>query len=392
MPACSVLPHPALVLRAGAGGGHASMRILGAGGVLPSATGLRLVPPAVILAIFIAYGCALGYCLARFLWSLYATSVLLRSGCPVVLDERAAALWLRCRQALQVEHAELLTTPHVSGPVTAGMRPPAVLVPPDLLEECTGEQLLVALGHECAHIRRRDFLKNLLYQASGTLIAYHPAAWFLQSQIAQTREMACDRLAASLLTDGHRYAQSLLSLAALIITRPSPTASYAIGTFDAGILEKRIMSIQVEAYKASIPARYALTFTVAAIFVTAAVAGAASAIAVGAPQGAVAVKGVAGPVYAVGGDVKAPKITYSADAEFPEDLRKKGKHFQGVCVLKAVVTKEGLTEDVHVIHPLGPEFDKNAVNAVKQYRFQPATRFGKPVAAGITIEVNYDLF
>ena len=393
LPACSLLPSPSLALPAGAGGGHAALLVFGAGGSLPSADGLRLIPHAVLLALFLGYGCVFGYFLARFLWSLYATAALLRSGCPVLLDAQSEALWRRCRQALHVEHAELLSAPHVSGPVTAGLRPPAVLVPPEFLEECSSEQLLVAMGHECAHIRRRDFLKNLLYQAAGTLIAYHPAAWFLQSQIAQTRELICDSLAASLLSDGQQYAQSLLSLAALLVTRPPHQNSYAIGTFDAGILEKRIMSIQVKAHTVSIPVRCALTAAVALLFVTAAVAGASSAIAVGSPQGSVAVKGVDGPVYTAGGDVKNPKLTYSVDPSFPKSFHHaKGQKFQGVCVLKAVVTKAGLPADVHVIRPLGPGFDQNAVNAVKHYRFQPATRFGKPVATEITIEVNFQLF
>jgi TonB family protein len=392
LPACSLLPRPAFVLSARASSGHAALLALGAGSALPAPAGLRLVPYTVLVALFLVYGCALLYFLARFLWSLYATSALLRSGCPVLLDARAESLWRRSREALAVTHAALLSTPHVSGPVTAGVRSPAVLVPLDFLEECSSDQLLVAMGHECAHIRRLDFLKNLLYQAAGTLIAYHPAAWFLQSQIAQSRELICDSLAASLLSDGQQYAQSLLSLAAIIITRSPHSTSYAIGTFDAGILEKRVMSIQVKPHTVSLRARYALTVAVALLFVTAAVAGASSAMVVETQPGAVTANGAYGPVYSLGGDVTNPKLTYSRNPEFPKGFHAKSKTFQGICVLKMTVTREGTPADIRVVRSLGPQFDESAVTAVKQYRFKPATRFGKPVAVAVSLEVNFQLF
>ena len=391
LPACSLLPRPAIGLAAGAHSGHAAI-LFGTPGALSSTVSFRTLPQAALLALCLGYGCALLYFLARFGWSLYATSALLRGACPVLLDEQSAAIWRRCRQSLSIDHAALLSSPHVSGPVTAGTRSPAVLVPFDFLEECSADQLLVAMGHECAHIRRRDFLKNVLYQAAGTLIAWHPAAWFLQSQMAQTRELVCDSLAVALLADGQRYAQSLLSLAAIIIARPLNQTSYAIGTLDAGILEKRVMSIQVKARTAGVPIRYALTLGTALLFAGAAVAGASSAIAVGGPQGTVAANGAYGPVYPPGRDVTNPKLIYSVDPSFPKSFHTKDRKFQGVCVLKMIVTNEGLPAEIRVTRSLTPAFDQQAIDAVKQYRFQPATRFGKPVATDITMEVNFRLY
>jgi TonB family protein len=45
--------------------------------------------------------------------------------------------------------------------------------------------------------------------------------------------------------------------------------------------------------------------------------------------------------------------------------------------------------DVHVIRSLGQDFDESAMDAVRQYRFTPAMRAGKPVAVAVSLEVSF---
>jgi periplasmic protein TonB len=96
------------------------------------------------------------------------------------------------------------------------------------------------------------------------------------------------------------------------------------------------------------------------------------------------------PIYRVGGGVKAPSVTYSPDPEFPEKERKAGH--QGPVLLGLVVHSDGLPGDIKVLRTLSPKLDKAAIDAVKKWRFSPATRDDKPVAVLINVEVNFHLY
>ena len=68
-------------------------------------------------------------------------------------------------------------------------------------------QLEAILAHELAHIRRHDYLVNLLQTLVETLLFYHPAVWWLSRRIRAERENCCDDLAVSLCGDPYTYAQ-----------------------------------------------------------------------------------------------------------------------------------------------------------------------------------------
>lgn len=54
-----------------------------------------------------------------------------------------------------------------------------------------------------------------------------------------------------------------------------------------------------------------------------------------------------------------------------------------------IVDEAGMPRDVHVVRSFRSDFDANAIKAVKQYRFDPAKRQGKPVAVRVNVEVNF---
>ena len=91
-------------------------------------------------------------------------------------------------------------------------------------------------------------------------------------------------------------------------------------------------------------------------------------------------------VYPVGGSVKAPRAIYHPDAEFPEKARK--GHPNGVIVLYIVVGSDGLPRNIKVARPLSPELDQAFTDAVKKWKFAPATKDGQPVAVGIKVEMT----
>ena len=94
-------------------------------------------------------------------------------------------------------------------------------------------------------------------------------------------------------------------------------------------------------------------------------------------------------VYRVGGDVSAPKPTYAPDPQYSEQAR--AAHYEGNVVLWLVVNAGGLPQDIKVQKSLGMGLDIEAIKAVRQWRFQPAMKDGKPVPVMINVQVSFRL-
>lgn len=95
-------------------------------------------------------------------------------------------------------------------------------------------------------------------------------------------------------------------------------------------------------------------------------------------------------VYRVGRGVKPPRLTYNLDPEFSDQARKLG--YEGTCVMTLVVGTDGIPRDLKIARPLGLGLDDKALEAVRQWRFSPATKDGEPVAVLINAEVNFHLY
>ena len=173
--------------------------------------------------------------LARLAWTS-ARTVQIRSRAQyAAIPDGLDRVRTRCQGAFGLTGIELLVSPHVSGPVTAGR---VIILPESLLAEPSEDVLTTAVGHEMAHIARRDFACNLLYEVLYLPIGFHPAAWLIRREIERTREMACDELVTHRLLDPGVYARSIMSIASGMMALPRP--GYTLGVFDGDILEARI--------------------------------------------------------------------------------------------------------------------------------------------------------
>ncbi len=99
--------------------------------------------------------------------------------------------------------------------------------------------------------------------------------------------------------------------------------------------------------------------------------------------------GIGGGVFKVGGGVSAPQLVYRIEPEYTEAARK--AKYQGTVVLYAVVDSDGKVRDLRVIRALGLGLDEKALDAVKQWKFRPGQKDGKPVAVAASIEVTFRL-
>ena len=124
-------------------------------------------------------------------------------------------LMVRVRVTRQVR---LLVSDRVEAPSVIGWLRPVILAPAGALCGLAPEHLEALLAHELAHIRRHDYLVNMLQGIVESLLFYHPAVWWLSSQIRAEREHCCDDLAVVVSGDVLVYARAL---AALESSRPA---------------------------------------------------------------------------------------------------------------------------------------------------------------------------
>jgi len=100
--------------------------------------------------------------------------------------------------------------------------------------------------------------------------------------------------------------------------------------------------------------------------------------------------GIGGGAFRVGGGVSAPRPISTPDPEYSEEARK--AKYQGTCVLWLIVGPDGRPRDMRVARSLGLGLDEKAIEAVKNWKFEPAMKDGKPVAVQINVEVSFRLY
>ena len=116
----------------------------------------------------------------------------------------------------------------VKVPVVVGWFKPIVLLPASVIAGLPEPELRAVLAHEFAHIRRHDYLVNVLQSLVETMLFFHPAVWWLSNVIRREREQCCDDLAAEACGDKVVVAKALVRLAE-VRTRPAQGALAATG-------------------------------------------------------------------------------------------------------------------------------------------------------------------
>lgn len=133
-----------------------------------------------------------------------------RLGVSAPTDEIRAAL---CRVAKQMglrRTVDVMLSSIAQVPVVVGYFTPVILLPVAFALSVPLSQLEAILAHELAHVRRHDFVVNLLQTLIETVFFYHPAVWWLSHRIRVEREHCCDDLAVSVLNDRIEYGRALV--------------------------------------------------------------------------------------------------------------------------------------------------------------------------------------
>lgn len=125
-----------------------------------------------------------------------------------------------CSQLRVTRPVRLLESTLVKVPTAIGWVRPVILLPASALTGLTAAQLQAIIAHELAHIRRFDYLTNLLQSLIETLLFYHPAVWWVSRRVRVERENCCDDLAVAVCCDVQTYARALIEMEQLRAVGP----------------------------------------------------------------------------------------------------------------------------------------------------------------------------
>ncbi|RZT03810.1 TonB family C-terminal domain-containing protein [Duganella sp. CF402] len=243
----------------------------------------------------------------------------------------------------------------LASPVTAGWWRPVVLVPAALIGGMPPDLLQALLAHEMAHIKRHDYLVNLLQNMIETLLFYHPAVWWLSNRIRVERELIADEIAASQLGEPRRLALALSELERLRFSHHQ-LAQAANG----GNLMQRIQHLLR-------PAPQALNWKAAVAMLGVAVA-------------CLSVYAQATAADKSASNYKSALVDFNSCAKpvWPDGAIAANR--TGTVSLEFKVGKDGKVKDSSVIRTSGhPDLDEAARTGISKCQFKPATKAGKPI-------------
>jgi beta-lactamase regulating signal transducer with metallopeptidase domain len=206
---------------------------------------LQLSPRATLWFVAV-YFVAIALAARRLLLSWLRARSLVRNAYDAELDLDSLRTFEQAGAALGIDLPRLCESTDIAGPMIVGIVHPVLLLPVAARHYAVHE-LHAALLHELAHVRRRDYLANLLCETAMLPISWHPFALAIERRIQQTREMLCDEMAATQMKSGDSYARCLVSVARQIMQQPVAAGhTQSLGFFDRNMLEERVMRLTSE--------------------------------------------------------------------------------------------------------------------------------------------------
>lgn len=166
----------------------------------------------------------------------------------------------RCRRLLGIAKVRVTGSQEARAPYTLGARRPLIVLPAAFCAGTDEDKLLSVIGHEMAHVKRRDFLSNVFCELLVLPLSFHPLVFLIKRQIDRARELACDELVTRDVLEPRVYARSLLWAAD--VTQQQAAEAFMLSIFDGKILEERIVRLMRNKRRVGAgPARVLLSVT-----------------------------------------------------------------------------------------------------------------------------------
>jgi beta-lactamase regulating signal transducer with metallopeptidase domain len=317
--------------------------------------------------------------------------------------------WLAALRDAVAPRASFALCAGLATPATCGARRPLVLLPPSFVSMPRERQRAVAL-HELLHARRGDWLALVAEEALTAVLFFHPAVHWLVDRVRLAREQVVDAEAVRRGSGRNDYLESLVDAAR---AAASPRAVPAASFFRQSHLRERVDLLLREVSMSR--TRTAVHLTTAAIAALAAVSLSASALplqSAPAPKAAAVAKAPEGHVN-MADDVKAPsepKIVRRVNPVYPPEAKTEG--VEGLFLIDIVIGKDGSIRQAEVVASAAgrpsradvaaragtagavtgdTRLARAALDAVRQWTYEPILKDGKPVEAKATVTVAFKL-
>ncbi|MBX2840849.1 MAG: TonB-dependent receptor plug domain-containing protein [Flammeovirgaceae bacterium] len=163
--------------------------------------------------IFICWLLGVGFFSLRFVSGLYYIQKIKTQKIQPVSDFWQQQLGKLCHKMGITLNVTMLKSSLVDVPTVVGWLKPVILMPVSMLSQIPVAEIEGILAHELAHIRRFDYLFNMLQSAIEILLFYNPAAWWISVCINDERENCCDDLALKATGSVKAYVNALANLA-----------------------------------------------------------------------------------------------------------------------------------------------------------------------------------
>lgn len=253
-----------------------------------------------------------------------------------------------------------------------------ILVPEGLFLTLDDTELDSVLLHELAHVRRRDNLLRLLQAGAVCLLWFHPLVWWLDKRLLWESEKACDETVLRLTGSSRSYAEGL-----------AKTMRYALGLGLPGVsgmsrigLSARLHDILNHKKRKDSPVKNVLLSSALLGLL-----GLSTLLA--SPADPTAPQAPAENVFNLADLDQRPVAIKQSGPLYPAECRK--AHVNGEVVVRFIVNREGKVVDATSLRATDPRFIPSALDAVKQWLFQPGVKNQKPVNTVLQVPIVYSI-
>jgi hypothetical protein len=315
------------------------------------------------------------------------------------LDAPPWLLGLRDELAPQ---ARFLLSDETGTPATFGLRRPIVLLPGVFATMARERQAAVVL-HELLHARRADWVALMLEELLRAVLFFHPAVHWLVGRVRLAREQTVDAAVVRRLGGRDAYLETLVEVARFAAhARAVPAAPFLRESH----LRERVDLLLREVSMSRLRTFAHVGLTAAALVLAVSWAASAVPLQSAKPAAPTATIAIQDSVTAPG----EPKLVHQVRPAYPPDAKK--ENVQGLFQIDVVIGKDGAIKDARVVAsapteerlkaleskkgtPAAQEGDARlaaaALDAVKQWRYAPILKDGKPVEFEATVTVNFKL-
>jgi D-alanyl-D-alanine endopeptidase (penicillin-binding protein 7) len=302
--------------------------------------------------------------------------------------------WLASLRDELAPRARFVLSDETSAPGTFGIRH-ATIVLPAAFEAMDRERQSAIAAHELLHARRHDWLFLLFEELLKAVLFFHPAVHWLVGRIRLAREQAVDAAVVRRLGGREAYLASLVEVARIGVRARALPAAPFLGKSH---LRERVDLLLKEVVMSRARTRIHAALSAGALVL-------AAAWAVSAAPLHSAPSAVPGSPASLEGEPKAsiPRLVHKVNPVYPEAA--KADKAEGTFELALVVGRDGAVRDARVVASSstpGRLEDKTALDgdarlaeaavaAVKQWRYEPVEKNGKPVEVQMAVTVVFRL-